>query len=90
LRDVGVALGGGAEGPEPGNKNKPGCGGPKLITGGGATGRLDPKDSGGLIGLFEFKFTSENGSDDVVFVTESLNKVTDFGGSIAPSVFRVT
>ena len=28
LRDVGVALGGGAGGPEPGNKNKPGCGGP--------------------------------------------------------------
>ena len=28
LREVGIALGGGAGGPEPGNKNKPGCGGP--------------------------------------------------------------
>ncbi len=55
-----------------GNKNRPGCGGPKLITGGGAV-------VGGFKGLLPFRFTSENGSapsfdlnsadDDVLDVT---------------------
>ena len=48
----------GIEAPEVlGNKNSPGWGGPKLITGGGPTGL------GGFIGLLA-KLTSEKGSDE--------------------------
>ena len=52
--EAAIEEGGGA--PDVGNKNSPGCGGPKLINGGGGATPTE-LDVGGL-----FRLTSEKGS----------------------------
>ena len=69
-----------------GNKNNPGWGGPKLITGGGATGL------GGFIGLLP-KLTSEKGSDEslaagVVNIGDGAD-VVDNAGAVIGGTIRV-
>ena len=85
LRDV-IVVGAGVEGVAPvlGNKNNPGWGGPKLITGGGATGL------GGFIGLLP-KLTSEKGSDEslaagVVNIGDGADVVDNAGAVIGGTI----